>query len=109
MLIAQTIIDIFTQLSNLVGLDISSLMTMSATITVVVNYLKVTSPFSKVVKGSVIPIVIIVLSLIISVVTLWGAVIKIIVSTVIISVLSIGGWATTKILAEKISIPSGQK
>lgn len=101
-IVAQNIVDILAIISAYFGLDITSILAIAVAITVVVNYLKVTPPFSSFVKGNVIPIVTFILAFAVSAVTLWGNVIQLIVSTVIIAVLSIGGWATAKMIAHKI-------
>lgn len=101
-IIAQNIVDILGIISAYFGLDVGSIFAIAAGITVVVNYLKVTPPFSNFVQGNVILIITFVLSAIVSAITLWGNLIQIIVATIVIAVLSIGGWATAKILAHKI-------
>lgn len=114
LVLAQSIIDILSAISGYFGLDIASLISIATGITVVVNFLKATPPISNWVQGNVIPIVTFVLSAIVSAFVFWGAWLQLIVASIVITVLSIGGWASVKMIAHKVgkeptSIAGGKK
>jgi len=100
--IAQSMIDILAAISEYFGLDLVSLLAIAAMITVAVNYLKVTAPFSNWIKDGIIPYVTGALALAVSASTMWGSWVQLFVSAALITVLSIGGWATMKLLAHKV-------
>lgn len=103
------IINIITTIAEYFGLDILSLMSMALGITVLVNFLKATPPFSSFVEGSVVPVATFALAFIVSAVSLWGNWLPLLISGVLIGVLSIGGWATAKMLAHKVGTPPSNK
>ncbi len=114
LMIAQSIIDILGAISGYFGLDITSLLGIAVGITIVVNFLKATPPFNNWIQGNVIPIITFILSLLVSAFVFWGLWVQLIVASVIIAVLSIGGWATAKMIAHKVgkeptSIAGGKK
>src|SRR3990167_3904090 len=94
-------IDIINQISAYFGLKVESLLAMAVGITVVVNYFKASAPFNKWVTGDTIPYVTGILALITSSVTFWDNRLQLIAAAVLITVLSIGGWATAKMMAHK--------
>ena len=96
------ILDILQAISNFLGLDFGSLLASAAGVTIVINFLKATPPFSEFIKGNVIILATSVLSLIISASILWGQWLQILEATVLIAVLSVAGWATAKMLMHKV-------
>lgn len=98
----EDIVNILTQISSYVGVDFNSIFKIAVIMTIVMNYLKTTKPFSNVVKGNVITVLIFTFSLIISTIMLWHDIFKILFSTFAIAILSIGGWASAKIIANKV-------
>ena len=96
------IINVLQSVSNFFGLDFATLTTIAISITVAVNFLKSTKPFSKFVGGNIIPYVTFALSLVISAFTMWGDWLHLILSAVMVTVLSVGGWATAKTLIHKV-------
>jgi len=97
------ILDILELISQWIGLDFGSLLAAAAGITIVVNFLKATEPFSKWVTGKVVPYVTAGIALAVSIGTFWGNVWwQILVGAALMAVLSIGGWATAKMLMHKV-------
>lgn len=96
------IVNILQNISGFFGLDWGSLVTIAISVTVVVNFLKATKPFANFVQGGSIPYVTAVLSLAVCAVTMWGAWLSILVGAGLITVLSVGGWATAKTLIHKV-------
>ena len=103
------IINIITTIAEYFGLDIVSLMSMAVGITVLVNFLKATPPFSTFVSGAIIPVITFALAFVVSGVSLWGNWLPLLISGVLIGVLSIGGWATAKMLMHKAGTPASNK
>ena len=97
------ILSIIQAISDFLGLDFASLLASAAAITVLINFLKSTAPFKDWVTGSRIPYITGGIAVIISLVTLWGLIWwQILSAAVLITVLSVGGWATAKMLVHKI-------
>ncbi len=95
------IVNVLESISKFFGLDWGTLLTIAGSITVVVNFLKATKPFSNFVEGNNIPYVTALLSLGVSAVTMWGLWVQMLLSAAMITVISIGGWATAKTLFHK--------
>lgn len=95
------IVDILQAIAVYFGLDFSSLLAMAGAVILAVNFLKGTPPFSGWVKGNVIYFVTFGLSLLISAITMWGMWIPMLIATLIMGVLAIGGWASLKMIAHK--------
>ena len=103
------ILEILTAIAGYFGLEIGSLLAIAASIMVLVNFLKATPPFSEWVTGDRIPYVVGVLSLVISAVSNWGDWLALLVSAVLVAVISIGGWATVKMVVHKSGTPASNK
>jgi len=88
------------------GLQVGGLVAAAATITLVVNFLKATKPFSEWIFNSRVPYIVGGLAVATGLFNYWGQWTQVAVSAIIITVLSIGGWATAKTLAHKAGTPA---
>ena len=95
------LLDIIQQVSEFLGLDFGSLLGTATGITVVVNFFKATSPFNKFVNNSKVPYIVSGLALLVSGVSYWGEWLQLVESAAVITILSIGGWSTAKMLFHK--------
>jgi len=96
------VIDVLQKISAYLGLDFGSLTAIAISVTVVVNFFKSTKPFSNLINGNVVPYFTALLSLGVSAVTMWGNWVSMFLSALLITILSIGGWASAKKIAHKI-------
>lgn len=104
-------LQIFQAIADYLGLDFGSLLLAASGVTVLVNFLKATPPFSSWVQGNVIIFITFILSFVVSAVTYWSnfLLVPFLVSGLLIGVLSVGGWATLKILAHKVgTVPTNK-
>ena len=103
------ILDILQAISGFLGLDFGSLLASAAGITIVVNFLKATPPFSNFINGNAAIIASAVLALVVSASIMWGQWLQMLEATVLITVLSVGGWASVKMLMHKVgTLPTNQ-
>ena len=99
------ILQVLEQIANYFNLSWSNILTLSAYIVIVVNFFKATKPFSDFFYGERITILVVALSLIVSLFSFWGDWLHLILNTVFVAIVSIGGWATTKMIAHKVGNP----
>lgn len=100
------LLNILQAIAEKFGIGWGGILAAAASLVVVANFLKATSPFNRYVFNSRVPYVIAGLSVGSGLISYWGHWLQVGIAAVLTTIVAIGGWSTAKMLAHKAAQPT---